>query len=67
MTVQEKLKKLITAENYFSERLNISDDFITFVKDMLPMEYEYIEAKEEEYQTILNFLKEVETDNHGSY
>lgn len=67
MTVQEKLKKLITAENYAEVRMTTSDDFISFVKDMLPNQYEYIEAKEEEYQRILNLLKEVKTDNHGSY
>ena len=59
MTVQETLKKLITAEYYAEVRMTISDNFISFVKDMLPMDYEYIEVKEEEYQQFLKILKEI--------
>jgi hypothetical protein len=59
MTVQEILKKLITAENYLEVRMTISDDFISFVKDTLPTDYDYIAEKEENYQQLLEFLKDV--------
>jgi hypothetical protein len=59
MTVQEILKKLITAENYLEVRMTISDDFISFVKDTLPTDYDYISEKEENYQQLLEFLKDV--------
>lgn len=59
MTVQETLKKLITAENYLEVRMTISDDFISFVKDMLPNDYDYISEKEENYQQLLELLKDV--------
>jgi len=61
MTIQETLKKLITAENYAEVRVTISDDFISFVKDMLPSDYDYISEKEEGYQLLLQFLKDVKT------
>ncbi len=59
MTVQEILKKLITAENYLEVRMTISDDFISFVKDTLPTDYDYISEKEENYQQLLELLKDV--------
>jgi hypothetical protein len=59
MTVQEILKKLITAENYLEVRMTISDDFISFVKENLPSDYDYISEKEENYQQLLEFLKDV--------
>jgi hypothetical protein len=61
MTVQETLKKLITAEYYAQVRVTISDDFISFVKEMLPADYDYISEKEEAYQQLLQFLKDVKT------
>ena len=61
MTIQETLKKLITAENYAEVRVTISDDFISFVKEMLPSDYDYISEKEEGYQLLLQFLKDVKT------
>ena len=61
MTIQETLKTLITAENYVEVRMTISDDFISFVKDMLPSDYDYISEKEEGYQQLLQFLKDVKT------
>ena len=61
MTVQETLKKLITAEYYAEVRVTISDDFISFVKEMLPNDYDYISEKEEGYQQLLQFLKDVKT------
>lgn len=58
MTVGETLKKLITAENYLTERMKISDEFINLIREMLPSDYEYIQEKEENYQKQLIFLKE---------
>ena len=58
MTVGEALKKLVTAENYTQVRMTISDEFINFIKDMLPSDYEYIEEKENNYQEMLIILKE---------
>jgi hypothetical protein len=58
MTVGETVKKLVTAENYVQVRMTISDEFINFIKDMLPSDYEYIEEKENDYQEMLKILKE---------
>ena len=58
MTVGEALKKLVTAENYAQVRRTISDEFINFIKEMLPSDYEYIEEKENDYQEMLKILKE---------
>jgi hypothetical protein len=58
MTVGEALKKLVTAENYTQVRMTISDEFINFIKDMFPSDYEYIEEKENNYQEMLIILKE---------
>ena len=58
MTVGEALKKLVTAENYTQVRMTISDEFINFIKEMLPSDYEYIEEKENNYQEMLTLLKE---------
>jgi hypothetical protein len=58
MTVGEALKKLVTAENYTQVRMTISDEFINFIKDMFPSDYEYIEEKENDYQEMLKILKE---------
>jgi hypothetical protein len=56
MTVNENIKRLIKAENYIEVRITISDDFINFVRQMLPSDYEYIEEKEEAYQLLLKSL-----------
>jgi hypothetical protein len=58
MTVGETIKKLIKAENYAEVRVGISDDFIRFVRDMLPNDYEYIEEKEQAYQDLIKLLKD---------
>ena len=58
MTVGEALKKLVMAENYVQVRMTISDEFINFIKDVLPSDYEYIEEKENNYQEMLTLLKE---------
>lgn len=60
MTTGETIKELINAENYAQHRITISDEFINFVKVMLPRDYEYISEKEDTYQDLLNFLKNLE-------
>jgi len=57
MTTGEIITKLIKAENYFEERMKISDEFINFVKDMMPRDYEYFKEKEEAYQSLIEMMK----------
>lgn len=49
MTVGEKMKALIMAEDYSLVRQHISNEFIEMAKAMLG-DYEYIEEKENKYQ-----------------
>jgi len=49
MTVGEKMKALITAEDYSLIRPHISTEFIEMAKAMLD-DYQYIEEKENKYQ-----------------
>lgn len=61
MTTQEILNLLVKCsdEDYLGYRMQISDDFIEFVKDMFPFDYGYIKEKEETYQRskdLLNIL-----------
>ena len=56
MTTGEIIKMLINAENYAKVRCTISDDFINFVKEMLPSDYDYIAEKEQTYQVLLKLL-----------
>jgi hypothetical protein len=56
MTVGERMKMLITADDYNSVRVNVSDEFIAMAKGMLG-DYEYIKEKEEKYQELLKVLK----------
>lgn len=63
MTVAETLKKLITTENYLTERMKVSDEFINLIRDMLPYDYEYIKEKEEDYQKQIILLKEIFESN----
>lgn len=58
-TVGEIIKKLITAQNYMSVRMTISDEFIEFIKDNMPRDYQYFAAKEDAYQTLLEALGNV--------
>jgi hypothetical protein len=58
MTTGEIIKKLITTQNYLEVRMGISDEFIEFVKAMLPDNYEYFREKEEAYQEALKHLKD---------
>jgi hypothetical protein len=57
MTIGEIIKILINTENYAKVRCNISDDFINFVKEMLPGDYDYISKKEKEYQELLKSIE----------
>lgn len=57
MTTGEIITKLIKAENYLEERIKISDEFINFVKDMMPIDYEYFKEKEEAYQSLIEMMK----------
>ena len=49
MTVGEKMKALIMAEDYSLVRQHISNEFIEMAKAMLG-DYEYIKEKENTYQ-----------------
>lgn len=53
MTVGEIIKMLINAENYAKVRCIISDEFINFVREMLPSDYDHIAEKEQAYQELL--------------
>jgi hypothetical protein len=56
MTVGETMSKLIKADNYAEERVQVSDAFIEMAKAMLG-DYEYIREKEEAYQELIRGLK----------
>ena len=56
MTTGEIIKMLINAENYAKVRCTISDDFVNFVREMLPSDYDYIAEKEQAYQDLLKLL-----------
>lgn len=55
MTVGERMKMLITAEDYYLVRSVTSDEFIAMAKGMLG-DYEYIREKEEHYQEMVKML-----------
>jgi hypothetical protein len=57
MKVKEVVKKLIATDNYLSIRLTVSDDFIEFIKEMLPSDYEYFKEKEEAYQELKKLIE----------
>lgn len=56
MTVGEKMKALIMADDYSLVRQHISNEFIEMAKAMLG-DYEYIEEKENKYQENLKSTK----------
>jgi hypothetical protein len=58
MTTGEIIKQLINAENYTKVRMGISDEFINFVKEMLPSDYDYFAEKEQAYQDMIKLLKD---------
>ena len=37
--------------------MKISDEFINFVKDMMPQDYEYFKEKEKAYQSLIFMMK----------
>lgn len=39
MTVGENIKHLVNAENYAEVRIGYSDEFINFVREMMPSSY----------------------------
>lgn len=53
MTTGEIIKMLINAESYIKVRCTISDEFIDFVREMLPSDYDLIAEKEQAYQDFL--------------
>ena len=56
MTTGEIIKNLITSDNYAIARSTISDEFIQFVREMLPNDYMYIAEKEEAYQKLIELI-----------
>jgi hypothetical protein len=58
MTVGERMKMLITAEDYYAVRSETSDEFIKMAEVMLG-DYEYIREKEKKYQELLKTLKNI--------
>jgi len=58
MTTGEIIKQLITAEDYTQFRMEISDEFINFVKEILPSDYDYFAEKEQAYQDLIKLLKD---------
>jgi hypothetical protein len=59
MNVGETMKMLITADDYNSVRVRVSDEFISMAKGVLG-DYEYIKEKEEKYQELLSILKNMQ-------
>lgn len=57
MTVGENIKELVNAVDYTAVRVGYSDEFIDFVKEMLPHDYDLLKEKEEEYQQMVKFFK----------
>lgn len=56
MKTGEIIKQLIIAKNYVEMRNTVSDEFIDFVKLMMPRDYEYFKEKEETYQEFHKIL-----------
>jgi hypothetical protein len=54
MTTKEVINQLINDTNYNQVRGIISDEFIEFVKEMLPSDYDYFAEKEQAYQHFKN-------------
>jgi hypothetical protein len=52
-TVGDIIKRLATTDNYLRVRITVSDEFVNFVKDNLPIDYEYFAEKEVAYQKVL--------------
>jgi hypothetical protein len=66
MTVGEIINSLITAENYAEIRMTIDDNFILFIKDMMPGDYELLKQKEERYQALVKLLNKIGNDEEQS-
>jgi len=55
-TVGEIARRLAGTDNYLRERMTVSDEFIDFVRENLPRDYEYFAEKEAAYQKVLELL-----------
>jgi|688.fasta_scaffold518136_4 hypothetical protein len=60
MTVGDKMKALIMADDYNKVRVNVSDEFINMARTMLG-DFKYIEEKEEKYQELVKSFKHEDT------
>ncbi len=58
MTIGDIMKRLITAEDYNTVRMTVSDQFIDMAKAMLG-DFEYIKEKEEKYQELIKSLNDL--------
>jgi hypothetical protein len=58
MTTGEIIKQLINSEDYTQVRIGISDEFINFVREILPSDYDYFAEKEQAYQDLIKLLKD---------
>jgi hypothetical protein len=56
MTVGDKMKALIMADDYNKVRVHVSDEFINMARTMLG-DFKYIEEKEEKYQELVKSFK----------
>lgn len=68
MTIQETLNLLVKCRNedYLGYRMQIEDNFMDFIKDMLPSDYEYIREKEEIYQKSKGLLNQLFKKKDGN-
>ena len=49
MTTGETLRMLEESNDYTRDRVTINDDFIDMVRSVMPLSYERIQEKEEQY------------------
>lgn len=55
--LERETRQLITAENYAEVRAGVSDEFIEFVRENMPSQYEYFREKEETFQELIELLR----------
>ena len=58
MTVGEHIKELVTAESYLNKRLTVSDEFIDFVRENMPSQYNLFKEKEEAFKKLEKFFNQ---------
>jgi hypothetical protein len=56
MKIGEIINMLINSESYPKVRCTISDEFIEFIRETLPSDYNYISEKEQVYQDLLKLI-----------